>query len=129
MPKAEFSNSPELFRVKGLTDVVKVGNVAYVSGMTPVDADGNTVGVGDPQAQVRQVWHNIECALKTVGGSLRNVVSVKNYLISRDHYWASNKVREELFPDNPPASTRFIVVALGRDDWLVEIQATAHLDI
>jgi len=35
------------------------GMLVYVSGQVPVDRDGRIVRIGDPEAQVRQAFHNL----------------------------------------------------------------------
>jgi len=44
--------------------VVKIGNQIYVAGQTSVDANGNVVGKGVIDAQVRQVFQNIQKCLE-----------------------------------------------------------------
>ena len=46
--------------------VVKVGNSVYVSGQVSRDLNGKTTHVGDPEAQIREAWANLEIEVKVV---------------------------------------------------------------
>src|ERR687891_1684725 len=80
MPNAQYVNPETLSRSRGYSQVVKVGNTVYIAGQVSAGADGNVVGKGDPEAQVRQVWRNIEAAIKTAGGTLQNVMKTTTYV-------------------------------------------------
>src|SRR3712207_902638 len=85
MPSQEHINPDTLSRSRGYSQVVKVGNTVYIAGQVSAGADGNVVGKGDPEAQVRQVWRNIEAAVKAVGGTLQNVVKTTTYVTNIQH--------------------------------------------
>ena len=58
-----------------LSSAVKVGNLIFVSGMTPFATDYQ-VAKGDFRAQMRQCMENIKAVLETAGSSLEKVVKV-----------------------------------------------------
>jgi reactive intermediate/imine deaminase len=122
-------NPEALSRSRGYSQVVKAGNTVYIAGQISVGSDGNVVGKGDAEAQVRQIWRNIEAAVKAAGGSLSNVVKTTTYVTHIQHAAAVRKVREELFQSiNPPTSTLLVVSGLASPDYLVEIEAIAVVD-
>jgi reactive intermediate/imine deaminase len=122
-------NPEALSRSRGYSQVVKAGNTVYIAGQISVGSDGNVVGKGDAEAQVRQIWRNIEAAVKAAGGSLSNVVKTTTYVTNIQHAAAVRKVREELFQSiNPPTSTLLVVSGLASPDYLVEIEAIAVVD-
>ena len=53
----------------------------FLAGQTSSDIDGNVVGTGDFWAQCKQVYANVEAALK-VGACWGNVVHFTNYLVN-----------------------------------------------
>ena len=109
--------------------VVKIGNQIYVAGQTSVDANGNVVGKGDIEAQVRQVFQNIQKCLEAAGATFDHVVKLNVYSTDLDaHIEFISKVRKEYFPKEPVASTTVQVGRLVHPDWLVEIEAIAVLD-
>ncbi len=48
------------------TDAVRAGDLLFVSGIVPVDADGRVVG-GDVVSQARQVFENMRTVLAAAG--------------------------------------------------------------
>ena len=55
----------------GYSHVAKAGNTLYIAGQVAKDKEGNLVGKGDFETQVRQVHTNLKNILEEVGGSLR----------------------------------------------------------
>jgi 2-iminobutanoate/2-iminopropanoate deaminase len=109
--------------------VVKIGNTVYIAGQTSVDANGNVVGKGEIEAQVRQVLKNIQKCLESVDASFDHVVKINVY--STDlaaHAGIIAQVRREYFSKEPVASTTVQVPRLVNPDWLVEIEAIAVLE-
>ncbi len=56
-----------------------------------------------------------------------NVVKITCFLTDVANYPAYGKVRAEVFPSNPPASSTVIVAGLVRPELLVEVEAVVHL--
>ncbi len=106
------------------TDAVRAGPLLFVSGMVPVDGDGNVVG-DDVQAQTRQVLANVGAALAAGGATFADVVKVTVYLVDIDDRPAVNEVRKEVFGDTRPASTLIEVSRLAIPGALLEIDAVA----
>ncbi len=129
MPKPAYSNPDTMSQPSGYTQVVQVDKTVYIAGQVSVAADGSIVGQGDPEAQVRQVWRNVEAAVQSVGGTLQNIVKTTTYVTSIDYAAAVRKVRDELHQaSNPPTSTLLVISALAHPDFMVEIEAIAVLD-
>ena len=124
----------EEFRVEGLpepfshyTDAVKAGGLLFVSGIVPIDVDGNLVGEGDVAEQARQVFRNMDLCLKAAGCGFADVVKVSHFLLDVDDRAKINPVRIEFFGDARPASTLVEVSALVVPGALLEIEAIAAL--
>ncbi len=129
MPKPEYSNPDTMSQPSGYTQVVKVDKTVYIAGQVSVAADGSIVGQGNPEAQVRQVWRNVEAAVQSVGGTLQNIVKTTTYVTSIDYAAAVREVRDELHQgSNPPTSTLLVISALAHPDFMVEIEAIAVVD-
>jgi len=129
MPNAEYVNPDTLATSRGYTQVVKVDRTVYIAGQVSVATDGKVVGQGDPEMQVRQVWRNLEAAVRSAGGSLQHIVKTTTYITRIDYAGAVRKVRDELFQaGNPPTSTLLVISALANPDFMVEIEAIAVLD-
>ena len=86
------------------------------------------VSKDDASAQARQIWHNLESAVRSAGGSLENIVKTTTYVTNIEHAAAARQVRGELFPTNPPTSALLVVSQLASPDYLMEIEAIAVVD-
>jgi 2-iminobutanoate/2-iminopropanoate deaminase len=106
------------------TDGVRAGDLLFVSGCVPVDADGRLVG-GDVVAQARQVFANVGAILEAGGATFADVVKVTVYLVDIDDRTRINPVRQEVFGDVRPASTLVEVSALAIPGAKVEVEAVA----
>jgi enamine deaminase RidA (YjgF/YER057c/UK114 family) len=129
MPHQEHLNPETMSHPRGYTQVVKVGNTVYIAGQVAVAPDGGIVGKGDPQAQVRQVWRNLEAAVKSVGGTIQNIVKTTTYITNIEYAAAVREVRNEVYRSlQPPTSTLLVVSQLASPDYMVEIEAIAVVD-
>jgi len=108
-------------------EVEAKGRIVFLSGMTARRADGIIAGVGDIEAQTRQVCENLKSAMEAAGGSLDDVCRVDVYVRNMEHFDAIHKVRREYFKPPAPASTMVEVTKMVHPDYLIEINAIAVL--
>src|ERR1035438_10120437 len=87
------------------TDGVEAGGVLYISGMLPVDANGDLVDAGDVVRQTEQVLDNVGAVLRAAGATFDDVVRVGLYLLNMADRPAVNTVRRRYFGDARPAAT------------------------
>ena len=126
MPSQQYINPETMAKPRGYTHAVKVGNTVYIAGQVSVALDGSVVGKGDPEAQARQIWRNLEAAVQAAGGTLQNIVKTTTYVTDIEYGAVVRTVREDLFrTSNPPTSTLLVVSALANPDFMVEIEAIA----
>jgi 2-iminobutanoate/2-iminopropanoate deaminase len=106
----------------------KGDRLIFISGQVSHDAEGNLVGPGDMETQIRQVFANLEIAIKSAGGQMSDITKLGILLtqLNPEVFAVLAQVRKELFPDGDyPASTLMQVSGLASPDWLVEIEAYA----
>ena len=122
------------FRVEGLseplshyTDAVRFGDTVYISGVAPLDAEGNLVGRDDPVMQTRKVLENMKLILDACGATFANILRVTVYLTDVEVRRKINPVRQEFFGDSMPASTLIGVSDLAIPGMMVEIEAVVGL--
>jgi 2-iminobutanoate/2-iminopropanoate deaminase len=108
-------------------DAVLAGDTLYVSGIVPVDADGEVVGGDDVVVQARHVFEIMARVLAAVGAEPADVVKVTVYLLDIDDRPRINPVRQEFFGSVRPASTLVEVSRLAVPGARLEIEAVAHL--
>lgn len=109
----------------GFSRAVRVGSFVTVGGTAPIDADGKTVGVGDPAAQARQCFETVESALKAAGASLNDVVRTRLLLTRIEDWEAITEVHGEYFKDIRPVDTVMEVSRFIKSEWLVEVEVDA----
>ena len=113
--------------VSHFTHVVRAGRLVFVSGCVATDAEGRVVGGDDVVAQTRQVHENIKRCLAAAGATFADICKVTVFLRNIGDREKVNTVRQEYFGAHRPASTLVEISRLVRDDYLVEIEATAVL--
>lgn len=122
------------YRVKGLgepishyTDAVRFGDLLFVSGVAPVDAEGRLIGAGDVVAQARQVFANLRRVLQAAKADFSDVLKVTVYLTDVADRTKINPVRQEHFGDSRPASTLIGINELAIPGMKIEIEAVVGL--
>lgn len=109
------------------TTIEAKGKLVFISGMTARRRDGTIAGLGDIEAQTRQVCENVKAAVEAAGGTLDDVVRVDVYVRNMEHFPIIHKVRREYFKEPVPASTMVEVAKMTSPDYLIEITAIAVL--
>ena len=101
----------------------------YCSGQVAWDTD-RQIGSDDLGEQARLALVNVGRAVAAAGGTLRDVVSLRIYIVG-DHIRHTTPLREALLAafddDARPAMTWIGVAALASPEFIVEIEATAVL--
>src|SRR5436853_3291075 len=101
------------------------GRLVFISGMTARRADGTIAGIGDIEAQTRQVCENIKSAVEQAGGTMDDICRVDVYVRNMEHFDQIHQVRREYFRSPAPASTMVEVTKMVSADYLIEINAIA----
>ncbi len=101
------------------------GRLVFISGMTSKRSDGSVAGVGDLEAQTRQVCENVKAAVEAAGGAMTDICRVDVYVKDMSGFDVIHKVRRTYFPDPPPASTMVQVTGFTHPDYLIEMNAIA----
>ena len=107
------------------TAIEAKGKLLFVSGMTARKPDGSIAGIGDIEAQTRQVCENVKNAVECAGGTLEDVCRVDVYVRNIEDFDKIHKVRREYFKAPLPASTMVEVSKMVFPEYLIEINAIA----
>lgn len=125
MPK-EAITLPGFPTIAPYSPAVKVGNTIYVSGTLAMDGNGTVIG-NDITTQTEAVLEAISRLLAAAGTTMDSIAFCQIFLKDFADYKGMNEVYRRYFPGVLPA--RYVIQAnLVRDEFLVEIAATAHLD-
>jgi 2-iminobutanoate/2-iminopropanoate deaminase len=134
MPK-EYVNPSSLFPSlpHGFSQVVVASGrkMVFISGQTALDVRKKIVGGDSVLEQARQAFRNLRKAIEAAGGTLKEIVALRIYIVNYQPESATavgTALREFFSPENPPASTWIGASALAAPEFLIEIEATAVLD-
>ncbi|MBX2933980.1 MAG: RidA family protein [Ferruginibacter sp.] len=114
--------------IVGYSRAVRVGNTIEVAGTTAMDGD-ILIGKGDMYAQASFIFKKIEVALQKAGASMNDVVRTRMFITDIGRWQEAAKAHGEVFKNIKPAATMVEVLRLIQDDLLIEIEATALVDI
>jgi enamine deaminase RidA (YjgF/YER057c/UK114 family) len=115
----------------GYSHVAEVANgkIVYIAGQVALDREGQPVAQGDFRGQVRQVFANLNEAVKSAGGSFADVIKLNYYCVDRVDRSLLTALREErdqyVNTQTPPVSTLVFVRDLVGPEWLIEVEAVA----
>ncbi|HVO09311.1 MAG TPA: RidA family protein [Vicinamibacteria bacterium] len=112
----------------GLSRAVRIGNVVSVAGTAPLDANGRTVGQGDPAAQARRCFEISLAALEQLGARKEDVIRTRILLTRIEDWRAVAEVHGTFFRDVRPANTTMQVGRFIDPDWLVETEVDAVVE-
>jgi len=97
--------------------------ILFASGQIAVSPDGACPP--DFASQARQCWKNLEAVLEEAGMTMENVVKVQGFVTRVQDLKEYRDIRNEAVGELRPAHTLLVVAALGRPEWLVELEAVA----
>ena len=128
MPKQQI-RSDKLRQPSGVfshaTAIEAKGRLVFISGMVARRLDGTMAGVGDIEAQTRQVCENLKAAVEAAGGTMDDICRVDVYVRNMEQFEAIHRVRRQYFREPLPASTMVEVTKMTSPDALIEINAIA----
>src|SRR5579872_6173505 len=96
MPKIQI-RSDKLHQPSGVfsqaTAIEAKGRLVFISGMVARRPDGTIAGIGDIEAQTRQVCDNLKAAVEAAGGGMDDICRVDVYVRNMEHFEQIHKVR------------------------------------
>ncbi|MGD9529037.1 RidA family protein [Pseudonocardia sp.] len=99
----------------------------FVAGQVAFDEHGAPAHARDFAAQAREVHRAVQAQVEAGGGTLRDVVTLTTYLTDIRYREELVAIRAEFFGPKLPAHTQVAIAALGRPEWLIEVEAIAAL--
>lgn len=126
-PVIQRLNPAGLSTPTGYSHVVSArgGRTIYIAGQVATDAKGQIVGEGDLAAQTRQVFANLDIALKAAGATFADVVKTNYYMRDASQVAVIREIRSQYVGQELPASTLVEVSRLANPAFLIEIEVVA----
>ncbi len=113
----------------GYSQAVKVGDTIYLSGQVSHDDEGNVLGEGDMEVQMRTAYANVGKVLAQYGASMENVVDEMVFVTDMEAAFAARvKMKDEVFSGVPVvASTIVQIQRLAFPPLMIEIRCIARV--
>jgi len=108
------------------SQAVRCGDLVFLSGQIPLDPSNGKLVSGDIDAQIAQVFDNLEAVAEAAGGSLAHIVKLSVFLIDLAHFGRVNTAMEARFTTPFPARAAIGVAALPKGAS-VEVEAILNL--
>jgi 2-iminobutanoate/2-iminopropanoate deaminase len=127
LPRTIVPAPPELLQAIGAqsawSDAVCVGPFVWLAGQLGWDKRTGRLGEGI-EAQAELALENVKTTLERAGATLRDVVSLRAYLVDHDDYHRYEPIYQRYFPVDPPVRVS-IVVAENIHHALVDFEVVA----
>ncbi len=94
------------------SQAIESGGIVFLSGQIPLVPETMKLVEGGLEAQLTQVFQNLENVAKAAGGTLSDVVKVTIYLTDLSEYKVVNEVMQQFFSAPFPARAVVGVAAL-----------------
>ena len=105
---------------------IKVGNLVFCSGQTPLDPETMTIVGASIGQQTERVLQNLAIVLNGLGLSLKNIVKTTVFLKDMADFPGMNDAYAQMFGSHRPARTT-VSVKQNPLDALVEIECIAEI--
>ena len=109
------------------SNCLRVGDIAYVSGMTSRAAGLKTIDGATAYDQAKIIFTKIRHCVEAAGGRMDDVVKITIFVTDIAYNQDVWRARREFFTGDFPASTLVQVAGLGTPQTMVEIDAIAHI--
>ena len=104
------------------SQAIDAGSFVFCSGQIPLDPhSGEIIGMGDVEAQTRQVMQNVSAVVKEAGADFSKIVKTTIFLKNMGDFPKVNAIYGEFFKAPFPARSTVEVARLPKD-VLVEIE-------
>ncbi len=97
------------------SQAVKVGRTVYLSGQIPLIPETMTLVNGDINAQITQVFENLQAVAHAAGGDLNDIVKLNVFLTDLAHFPIVNEIMGNYFDEPYPARAAIGVAALPKE--------------
>lgn len=124
--KAEyFLLHPELEKMYGYTQAVRVGNLVKIGGVISIDDKGSPIANGDYLQQMKNCYASLDKVLKHYGCTFDDVILENIYTTSMTELQKSASYRHEIYKNHFPTGSWIGIKQLGLPEMMIEIEIEA----
>ena len=117
---------PELEKTYGYSHAVRIGNDLKISGAVSMDNDGNLIGEGDMELQMKNCYSDLEKVLKHYGYTFDDVVVENVFTTDMAEFIRVSGYRNSVYTKQFPTGTWLEVKGLALPGQMIEIDMEAH---
>ena len=117
---------PELEKMYGYSHAVRIGDDLKISGAVSMDNDGNLIGEGDMELQMKNCYSDLEKVLKHYGYTFDDVVVENVFTTDMAEFIRVSGYRNSIYTKQFPTGTWLEVKGLALPGQLIEIDMEAH---
>lgn len=126
----DFKNPLTVSKPTGYSHAAEIdlgkSKMLMISGQVALDVEGKIVGENNFEQQTEQVFKDIKAIVEHSGGTMNDLVKITIYLRDVSNIVKFREIRNKYINvNNPPASTLVEITDLARDEFLLEVEATA----
>jgi 2-iminobutanoate/2-iminopropanoate deaminase len=117
---------PELEKMYGYSHAVKIGNDVKISGAVSMDNEGNLIGAGNMEEQMKNCYSDLEKILKHYGYTFDDVIVENVFTTNMQEFINVSSFRNSIYKKQFPTGTWLDVKGLALAGQLIEIDMEAH---
>ena len=117
---------PELEKIYGYSHAVKIGDDLKISGAVSMDNDGNLIGEGDMELQMKNCYADLEKILLHYGYTFDDVIVENVFTTDMAEFIRVSAYRNEIYTKQFPTGTWLEINGLALPGQMIEIDWEAH---
>ncbi|MFZ6664642.1 RidA family protein [Peijinzhouia sedimentorum] len=116
---------PELEKMYGYTQAVRVGNLVKIGGVISIDDKGSPIAEGDYLQQMKNCYASLDKVLKYYGCTFDDVILENIYTTSMAELQKNASYRHEIYKNHFPTGSWIGINELGLPEMMIEIEIEA----
>lgn len=116
---------PELEKMYGYTQAVRVGDIVKIGGVISIDDQGRAIAKDDYLQQMKNCYASLDKVLKHYGCTFDDVVLENIYTTSMTQLQKNASYRHEIYKNHFPTGSWIGIKELGLPEMMIEIEMEA----
>lgn len=116
---------PDLEKMYGYTQAVRIGNIVKVGGVISIDNSGKAVAKDDFLQQMKNCYESLNLVLKHYGCTFDDVILENIYSTSMSELQKNAAYRHEIYKNHFPTGSWIGIKELGLPEAMIEIEIEA----